>query len=446
MGKVAAAARLPAQCATMLRSLIDVWPDAVYSQPIVETRLLGRTTFFVADPPLVRSLLVDHADALERDDIALRALAPALGLGILTSDGAAWRMQRRTVAAAFKPDCIRALIPRMHQAALATSARWSARDPREPFDLLQDLMRTALDIILASLVSGDSGLDVDRFEASLATYIDTTNWKLAFAALGVPSWMPHPSSGTGARAALYSRSAMADILARRRMSRRLETDLLGLLLAARDPETGAPMSDAAIIDNLLTFVAAGHETTALALTWTLRLLHDHPEIERRVVDEVIDVGADFSTDPGAVDRLTYTKQVLMESMRLFPPAPLIVRRTSRPVSLAGKVVPAGCSIHIPVYAMHRQERLWPQATTFDPDRFAPDVSADRQRFAYMPFGAGPRVCIGAGLAMTECLIVLADLLPLFRVRPARAALPRTQMRITLRPEGGMPVFIERRHV
>lgn len=442
---VAAAARLPIQCATLLRSLIDVWPDAVYTQPFVQTRLLGRPTFFVADPSLISTLLVDHAVALERDELALRALAPALGTGILTSDGAAWRMQRRTVASAFRPDCIRALVPRMQQAAQATIARWAAYDPLMPFDLLADMMRTALDIILAALVSGDDELDVDGFEGALETYISNTNWKLALALLGVPSWVPYPGRRAGAKAASYSRSCMADIVTRRKRSQRERGDLLGMLLKARDPETGAPMSKAAIVDNLLTFIAAGHETTALALTWTLRLLCDHPEVEQRVLNEIKMVGTNFDADPDAVDRLVYTRQVVMEAMRLFPPAPLIVRRTSKPVPLAGAVLPAGCSIHIPIYALHRQERLWPRPTAFEPDRFAPEQSALRERFAYMPFGAGPRVCIGAGLAMTECLVVLASLLPRFTIRPAHSTLPRTQMRITLRPEGGMPIFAEKRH-
>ena len=442
--KLGATARLPMQIATMVRSLIDVWPDAVYSQPLVETRLLGRTTFFIADPRLIRTLLVDHADALVREEVAQRALVPALGGGILTSDGAAWRMQRRTVASAFRPECIRALVPRMHQAAQTTSARWSARNPQKPFDLLRDMMRTALDIVLAALVSGDSGLDVDAFERALEIYIGTTNWKMAYAMMGVPSSVPHPKQGAGAQAALFARSAMATIVARRRISHRPGTDLLGMLLGARDPETGTPMSDEAIVDNLLTFVAAGHETTALALTWTLRLLHDHPEVEGRVLDEIEEVGPDFAKDPHAVDHLVYTRQVLMESMRLFPPAPLIVRHTTRPVPLAGRTVPAGCSVHIPIYALHRQERLWFRAAAFDPDRFSPGISAQRERFAYMPFGAGPRVCIGAGLAMTECLVVLASLLPQYRLRPTRATTPRVQMRITLRPRGGMPVFAEPR--
>ena len=293
----------------------------------------------------------------------------------------------------------------MHQAARTTSARWSRRDPHEPFDLLQDMMRTALDIILAALVSGNSGLDVDAFERALETYIGTTNWKMAYAMVGVPSWVPHPRQRAGMKAATSSRSAMAAIVARRRTSGTLGTDLLGMLLGVRDPETNTPMDDEAIVDNLLTFVAAGHETTALALTWTLRLLHDHPEVETRVLDEIDEIGPDFTGDPACVDRLVYTRQVLMESMRLFPPAPLIVRRTTRPVPLGGTTVQAGSSVHIPIYALHRQERLWPRAQVFDPDRFSPGLSTERERFAYMPFGAGPRVCIGAGLAMTECLAV-----------------------------------------
>jgi cytochrome P450 len=442
--QVGATARLPMQIATMVGSLIDVWPDAVYSKALVETRLLGRTTVFITDPQLIRTLLVDHADALVREEVAQRALVPALGKGILTSDGAAWRLQRRTVASAFRPDCIRALVPCMHEAARTTSARWSRRGPHEPFDLLQDMMRTALDIILAALVSGDDALDVDAFERALETYIGTTNWKMAYAMVGVPSWVPHPRQGAGIKAAAASRSAMAAIVARRRKSGTRSTDLLGMLLGARDPETDTPMDDEAIVDNLLTFIAAGHETTALALTWTLRLLHEHPEVERRVLDEIEAVGPDFIGDPACVDRLVYTRQVLMESMRLFPPAPLIVRRTTRPVLLGGTTVQAGSSVHIPIYALHRQERLWPRAQAFDPDRFAPSVSAERERFAYMPFGAGPRVCIGAGLAMTECLVVLASLLPTYRLHPLQATPPRAQMRITLRPKGGMPVSVARR--
>lgn len=444
LAQVGATARLPVQIATMVRSLIDVWPDAVYSKALVETRLLGRTTVFITDPRLIRTLLVDHADALAREEVAQRALVPALGNGILTSDGAAWRLQRRTVASAFRPDSIRALVPRMHQAARTTSARWSQRDPHEPFDLLEDMMRTALDIILAALVSGDSGLDVDAFERALETYIGTTNWKMAYAMVGVPSWVPHPRQSAGKKATTTSRSAMAAIVARRSTSGTLGTDLLGMLLGARDPETDMPMDDEAIVDNLLTFIAAGHETTALALTWTLRLLHDHPEVEKRVLDEIDEIGPDFTSDPACIDRLVYTRQVLMESMRLFPPAPLIVRRTTRPVPLGGTTVQAGSSVHIPIYALHRQERLWPRAQAFDPDRFSPSLSAERERFAYMPFGAGPRVCIGAGLAMTECLVVLASLLPTYRLRPLQATPPRAEMRITLRPEGGMPVSVARR--
>jgi cytochrome P450 len=441
LDQVSAIARLPMQITKMVGNLIDVWPDAVYSEALVETRLLGRNTVFITDPRLIRTLLVDHEDALVREEVAQRALVPALGNGILTSDGAAWRLQRRIVASAFRPDCIRMLVPRMYEAARTTSVRWSQRNPQEPVDLLQDIMRTALDIILAALVSGDEALDVDAFETALETYIGVTNWKMAYAMVGAPSWLPHPRQAAGAKAAAASRLAMAAIVARRRTAGKQGTDLLGMLLSARDPDTDTAMNDEAIVDNLLTFIAAGHETTALALTWTLRLLHDHPEVEQRVLDEIKVVAPDFAGDPACVDRLVYTRQVIMESMRLFPPAPLIVRRTTKSVILGGTTIQAGSSVHIPIFALHRQERLWPRAQTFEPDRFAPTQSAERERFTYMPFGAGPRVCIGAGLAMTECLVVLASLLPTYRVRPLQATPPRAQMRITLRPVGGMPVRI-----
>jgi cytochrome P450 len=236
---------------------------------------------------------------------------------------------------------------------------------------------------------------------------------------------------------------VARTVERRRARGEPGADLLGLLLQAKDPETGERLSDESLIDNLLTFVAAGHETTALALTWTLRVLADHPAVEARILDEIAGLGTDPA--PEALDRLAFTRQVVLEVMRLYPPAPLIVRRTAEEVRLGDTVIPAGESVHVPVYALHRHQSLWDRPDVFDPDRFAPELTASRDRYAYLPFGAGPRVCIGMGLALTECLVILATLLPAFRFVPAKAEMPATQFRVTLRPKGGMKMKVVPRH-
>lgn len=434
---------------TMLRSMVEAWPDEVYSKPIVQTRLLGQSTFFVTDPALVRSLLVDNAGALEREEIMLRALAPALGKGLLTSDGSPWRQQRRTAAPMFRHDHLRSLSPLIVAAAEATRERWLGRArPDEPFELFGEMMRTTLHVIVATMVSGEAGLDAERFGTAMEAYLGQTNWKMALAMLGLPSWLPHPGARRGSRAARYLRDSVSRIL-RNRRARRDDgpgsPDLLALLLAARDPETGAPMSDELLIDNLITFVAAGHETTALALTWTIRLLADHPEVERRMLDEMAGIG-DLKACPDKVDGLVYTKQVLMEAMRLYPPAPLVVRRTVADIQLGPTVIRKGQSVHVPIYAVHRNEGLWNSPERFDPDRFAPALQAQRDRYAYLPFGAGPRVCIGMGLAMTEALFVLATLLPRFRLRPTSPQMPECRFRVTLRPYGSVPMIAVPREV
>lgn len=443
---LAEAVALPSVLATMVHSLIEAWPAPVYTQPVVTTRFLGTRTTYVCDPRLIHNLLVDQAGSLERERFMLRALTPALGSGILTADGAHWREQRRTAAPMFRPDRVRSFVPAMAEAARATRARWLAdASPGTVRDILPEMMRTTFDVIVATMVSGDSRLEVGPFGRAIDTYLGQTGWTIALAMLNMPGWTPHPGRQAGAEAARYLRRSVAETVARRTARGEPGSDLLGLLLQARDPETGQPLSDESIIDNLLTFVAAGHETTALALTWTLRMLAEHPEIENRVLAELVSVEGDRVADPEAVDGLTYTRQVVMEVMRLYPPAPLIVRRATADIGLGDRTIRSGESVHVPVYALHRHDMLWDAPQRFDPDRFSPEAVAARSRYAYLPFGAGPRVCIGMGLALTECLVILATLLPAFRFVPAKREMPAAQFRVTLRPKGGMGMKIVARH-
>lgn len=444
---IAEAIALPSVLATMVRSMIEAWPNDVYTRPLVTTRFLGKRTIYVCEPRHIRSLLVDQADALEREPFMLRALAPALGSGILTADGLHWRAQRRTAAPMFRPDRVRSFVPAMTRAADATRMRWlNGESSAVVRDILPEMMRTTFDVIVATMISDDSQLEVEPFGRAIDAYLGQSSWKIALSMLNAPVWTPHPGARAGAAAARYLRGEVARTVARRRTRGEPGTDLLGLLLQAEDPETGRPLSSDSLVDNLLTFVAAGHETTALALTWTLRMLAEHPEAERRVLDEICNFGADLASDPTAADRLVYTRQVLLEVMRLYPPAPLIVRRATADIQLGDRTVRAGDSVHVPVYALHRHHSLWDKPEAFDPDRFSPALVVSRDRYAYLPFGAGPRVCIGMSLALTECLVILATLLPAFRFIPVEAAMPTAQFKVTLRPKGGMKMKIGPRHV
>ena len=429
--------------ATSFHNLVEAWPDEVYDQGLVQGRMLGRPITFVTDPELIQSLLVDQAHKLVREEAMTRSLQPAIGRGLLIADAHEWRTQRRTAAPAFRPDRIRDLVPAMAAAADATRRRWLAGGERQCLDLQTEMMQTAFDVIIATVISDEEGFDVAGFGQALDTYLGQTNWKMAFALMGVPAWVPHPRSVAGAKAARQLR-AMAGHVIRNRRARGVDRpDLLGLLLTARDPETGEGMSEERLVDNLLTFVVAGHETTALAMAWTLRLLSDHPAVERRVLDEIA-LSSAAGQHPADLERLLYTKQVIFEAMRLYPPAALLVRRAAEQVSLGPVSVPPGGSIHIPVYAMHRHRRLWTDPESFDPSRFEAATVKQRHRYAFLPFGAGPRICIGMGLALTESLVVLASLLPAFQIRPAHSKAPETRFRVTLRPHGGLPVVVTTR--
>lgn len=420
--------------------MVEAWPDEVYHEGLVQGRMLGRPVSFVSDPELIRSLLVDQAHKLVREQAMIRALKPAIGTGLLTADSAEWREQRRIAAPAFRPDRVRGLVPAMAAAAAVTRQRWRAEGGRQLIDLQKEMMRTAFDIIVATVMSGDEGFDAAAFGHALETYLGQTNWKMAYALLGVPAWMPHPRSLAGTRAARTLRTMAGQVIRTRRAQEVDRPDLLGLMLAATDPETGAAFSEERLVDNLLTFILAGHETTALAIAWTLRLLCDRPDLESRVLEEIAAMPTS-PDDPAALEGLVYTRQVIFEAMRLFPPAALLVRRAAEPVDLGGVRVPTGGSIHIPVYALHRHRRVWTNPDDFDPSRFDPTETKRRHRYAFLPFGAGPRVCIGMGLAINECLVVLASLLPAFRFEAASPDLPETRFRVTLRPHGGMPMFV-----
>jgi cytochrome P450 len=423
----------PGLLAKIVRNLIESWPASVYSEGLTEARFLGRRTVYVCDPVLIRQLLVDEADGLEREDFMMRALSPALGQGVLTSDGARWRAQRRTVAPMFRHDRIACFVPAMESAVAATRLRWLAGDGR--IDVLDEMMRTTFEIIGATMMPDEPGLDVEAFGRDLTAYLDRVSWKIALAMLGAPRFTPHPGCLRAARAARSLRAAVAGTIANRRRSGRDGDDLLGLMLAARDPEGSAAMSDESLVDNLLTFVAAGHETTALAMAWTFRLLAEHPAVEARVLDEIAAAG------PGAApEALPYARQVVMEAMRLYPPAPLIVRRTLRPIRLGAVTIPAGRSIHVPVYAVHRHRALWTSPETFDPDRFAAANPA-RDKYSYLPFGAGPRVCVGMSFALTECVTILAGLLPAFRFEAGPEPRPEARFKVTLRPHGGLALRV-----
>src|SRR3954466_8843522 len=270
---------------TVIRNPIETWPKPVYEQPLYRSRFMGREIVFVMEPDLIRQVLVDQADAFVKAESLRRALQPLLGDAVLTADGARWRWQRQAAAPIFRPDQIRGFVPAMVAAAERRRELWLSRVGEE-VNIAQEMMHTTFDIIAATMLSGQGRADVSRVEQAFTDYLNTTSWAIALILLRAPRWMPYPGRRRAERARDYLRGEVARIVSERRHGDQAYPDLITRLLKATDPETGRAMSDRDVVDNVLTFITAGHETTARALPWTFYLLSLHPEIEERVVQEV----------------------------------------------------------------------------------------------------------------------------------------------------------------
>ncbi len=429
----------------VIRNPLQALPPQVFTERVVFARRAGKTHVYLIDPVLIHEALVGNADALSKGENVRRALGPALGEGLLTADGSHWKWQRQAVAGAFRHDRLVELQPAMIAAAETTRDRLLAAEG-STVDIGHEMMRTTFDIIVETMMSGGHGIDVARVEQGITDYLKPSGWTFALAMLGAPEWVPFPGRGKAREAVAFLRSSLARVIAERRDAPDARYDLVSMLLSASDPESGRSMSDGEIVDNLMTFITAGHETTALGLAWTLHLLAKHPEYEAAVLAEIVTVTGGGPLRPEHVARLGYTRQVFSEAMRLYPPAPIITRTAVREFALGEFRIPAGADIYVPIYALHRHPSLWSDPETFDPARFAPDAAKARHRYAYMPFGAGPRVCIGNAFAVMEAVAILAVLLPELRLGNHGAAEKKAIMKVTLRPKESLMMVVRKRSV
>lgn len=420
-----------------LRSL----PRAVYEEPLVVHTGAPRGLAWVTAPALVERILLHEADDFPKTPLEKRVFEPILGDGILTSQGQSWRWQRRTAAPLFRHQDLLAHVPAMAAAGEARLDLWRTGPPVTRY-LDREMADITYEVFTQTLLAGAARADGDIIKRRGAEFLSRISWEIAWAMLRLPDWVWHPAKGSMRRSAEALRAATGRIIARRRAEKREPgRDVLGRLLAARDPETGQPMSDAQVADNLLTFIAAGHETTAKALTWTLYLLARAPEWQARVRAEVQDLCGAGRVAAHDLDKLAVTTRVLKESMRLYPPAPVLTRAAGRDVDIGGHHLKQGSLIVIPIFAIHRHRRLWADPGRFDPDRFRPEAETSHLRTQFMPFGFGPRTCIGMSFAMLEATALLATLVRGARFEWDGRHLPEPVSRVTLQPKGGMPLKV-----
>jgi cytochrome P450 len=424
-----------------LRSL----PRAVYDQPIVTYGRKRPLVAWVTDPGLIEQVLVKRSDLYVKTRLDKRVLRPMIGEGLLTADGDHWRWQRKLASPLFRPSDVSAYVPVIVKAAHEQVARWRNRGASHVAPIDRDMTSTTFAVIARTILAGIDESEAAEIQRTGHAYIDPIMWSVASALMLIPEHYWYPGRRKMLRAAKESRAVVQRLLDKRRAAGAGRDgggdDLIARMLAARNPDTGAPMSDEHLIDNLGTFLLAGHETTAKALTWTLYLLARAPAWQERVRSEVYAVtgGAEVTADD--IAKLNVTQRVLKEAMRLYPPVPAMTRVNLEATELGGHDLPQPTLIVIPVFAVHRHNKLWNDPDKFDPDRFLPEREAKNQRTQFMPFGVGPRVCIGASFAMIEATAVLATLLQHARFTWDGTHLPEPISRVTLHPKGGMPLNV-----
>lgn len=440
--------RLPVHkfLSAFIRNPLSTFPKPIYEEPYFVLRNGGRTTVYVCDPPLIERFLLEEAAETPKSPLEKRVLGDTLGDGILTAQGASWRWQRRTAAPLFRPADIAALVPQMSREAEAQIERWRQSASAMPGGAVQridhDMTEATFRVISATMFGGAADAEGRLIQDNADTMLRWVSWEIGYAIVGLPWWVPHPGKLPRLLASRRMRAAVHGILARRRKSEAGGDDLMGRLMAAKDPDSGRPMDDEQIVDNMLTFLAAGHETTAKALTWALYLLGRSPEWQERIRAEVRQVVGDATVTSQHLERLVITRQVVKEAMRLYPPAAIMSRVVTKPTAIGDTTIPAGSILVFPIYAIHRHRKLWREPDMFDPTRFAPEAEKALHRAQFMPFGFGPRLCIGMAFAMMEAQTFLATLVRGARFTWDGEHVPIPVSRVTLRAKGGMPLVVE----
>lgn len=420
-----------------LRSL----PKSVYEEPIVTYGKRRVLAAWVTDPELTERILLKESDKFPKTRLDRRVLKPVLGDGLLNAEGASWRWQRKLASPLFRHAELLRYVPTMVQAAEEQLTRWRAIDARITSDVAADMTETTFAVIARTVLEGIDESEADAVKQAGHEYLDPISWEVASALLQMPEWLWHPGKKRMRDAAHKERAAVQRLLDVRRQTGIEGNDLVARMLRAEKPDGGGRMTDEEIIDNLATFLLAGHETTAKALTWTLYLLARAPDWQERIRNEIADVTGGQPITAEQLNDLHITRRVLKESMRVFPPVPVMTRVAAEDVQLGPVELKSPTLIVLPIYAIHRHHKLWQDAGRFDPDRFLPENEAQIARTQFMPFGFGQRVCIGASFAQMEALAILATLVAKASFAWDGKWLPEPVSRVTLRPEGGMPLQV-----
>jgi cytochrome P450 len=390
-------------------------------------------------PDLIEQVLVTANRSLKKNFFALRHLHPVLGNGLITSEGDFWLRQRRLAQPAFHRDCIAAYGASMVAYAERMLANWRDGETR---DVHADMMRLTLEIAAKTLFDADVGGVAQEVGAAFTVVQDVFNSRFE-SLMPLPVWIPTPGNVRLRQSVRHLDHIIYNIIQQRRASGDDRGDLLSRMLHARD-EDGSQMTDRQLRDETMTLFLAGHETTAIALSWTWFLLAQHPDVEAKLADELRAVLGGRMPTVTDLPRLRYAEMVVLESMRLYPPAYAVGRETVEGFELGGYRLPAGTALLTVQWVVHRDPRYYVEPDVFNPDRWADGLAKRLPRYAYFPFSGGPRVCMGSSFAMMEAVLVLATVAQQYRftLLPGHPVVPKPS--ITLRPKHGIKMVLRKR--
>jgi cytochrome P450 len=422
------------------RNPLELWGEPSYNEPWISVNGIGGPLVIANDPGLIRHVLVDNAKNYKMATVRQMILRPILRDGLLTAEGEVWKRSRKAMAPVFTPRHIFGFAKPMLDRSLDFIKRYEEVDRT---DISHDMTQLTYDILAETLFSGEIAGTPGGFNAEIDRLFETMGRVDPLDLLRAPEWLPRLTRLRGRKTMAYFRKIVTDTVEMRKekIARDPKTapeDFLTLLLRAEGPEG---LSRAEIEDNIITFIGAGHETTARALGWTIYCLAEAPW-ERDRVEAEIDAVLAREPDPVKwLDAMPFTRAAFEEALRLYPPAPSINREPIEPETYKDLYIPKRAAVLMMPWTVHRHRKLWDQPDAFMPERFHPGNREKIDRYQYLPFGAGPRVCIGASFAMQEAVIALAALFSRFRFDTLAETKPWPVQKLTTQPQGGLPMRV-----
>ena len=413
--------------------------------PIYAFQLFQREIVVANSPEAVQAILVGEVQYFSRRKTYafLRAL---LGNGLITAEGDGWRKRRRMLQPGFKREQLEGLIDGI-QTTVSGWCEHRRQQAEEVVDLHEVMNELTLKVLTRSIVETEWSGELADFQLHLSTawnFLTDQRFQSSEKPTGnqlILGRFKKRRAAAGQAAIAQLKSTASDIIAKRRASGKEASDLLAMLLSVRDSELGDGLSDEELLDEVMTLVIAGHDTTASALTWTFHCLAKHPEWIERIRQEAREL-SDGAWSMADLQTLDVTKRVIQEAMRLYPPVWTFGRRTTEPMELCGYYIPADCSVTMPLSALHRQADQWERPDDFFPDHFLPEAVKMRHKLAYFPFGAGQRMCIGSHYAMMEMQLIVAQVLAAFTPKLPPLRRLRLLPQVTLQPAQPLPCVFE----